>query len=186
MNQPTLRPQDVLVLAKLIAYRGQRPTMAGLGRDLSISSSEIHASLHRLEASRLIASASGGHRPLRRPVEEFLIHGAKYAFPAKRGEITRGVPTSYAAPPLNQHISAGAELPPVWPSAHGQHRGITLQPLYRTVPESALRDPVLYELLALFDALRDGRARERQMAEREMTSRITVLLHVAPAVEDHD
>jgi hypothetical protein len=27
-------------------------------------------------------------------VEEFLIHGVKYAFPVQRGEATRGMPTS--------------------------------------------------------------------------------------------
>jgi hypothetical protein len=35
---------------------------------------------------------------------------------------------------------------------------------------------VLYELLALVDALRDGRARERRMAERELNTRLRELL----------
>ena len=30
--------------------------------------------------------------------KEFLLHGVKYAFPAEHGEVTRGVPTSFAAP----------------------------------------------------------------------------------------
>jgi hypothetical protein len=44
------------------------------------------------------------------------------------------------------------------------------------VPKAARRDPVLYELLALVDALRDGRARERRMAERELSTRLRELL----------
>jgi hypothetical protein len=36
------------------------------------------------------------------------------------------------------------------------------------VPEAALRDPALYEKLALVDALRDGRVRERKLAEQEL------------------
>ena len=157
MNQPTLRPQDILVLAKLLSYRGPRPPMAQMGIDLSISSSEVHAALKRLALSRLISSDATGNRPLLEPVQEFLVHRLKCAFPAKRGEVTRGVPTSYAASPLNRRIQPGSELLPVWPCAEGAQRGVTLEPLYKTVPAAALRDPFLYELLALLDALRDGR-----------------------------
>jgi len=35
-----------------------------------------------------------------------------------------------------------------------------------------MRDPQLYELLALLDALRDGRARERALAAKELGSRL--------------
>jgi len=35
---------------------------------------------------------------------------------------------------------------------------------------------VLHELLALLDALRDGRARERQLAEKELSARLRRLL----------
>ena len=40
--------------------------------------------------------------------------------------------------------------------------------LTRTVPLAAMRDPLLYEKLALVDALRDGRSRERKLAEQEL------------------
>jgi hypothetical protein len=53
----------------------------------------------------------------------------------------------------------------VWPFPEGEHRGVTLEPLYKSAP-AALRDPFLYELLALIDALREGRVRERKLAER--------------------
>lgn len=36
---------------------------------------------------------------------------------------------------------------------------------------------MLYELLALIDAVRDGRARERQLAKRELVNRLRKLLH---------
>lgn len=54
---------------------------------------------------------------------------------------------------------------------------MTFEPLHKTVPEAAAKDPVLYELLALIDGLRDGRARERQIAERELGTRLRRLLH---------
>ena len=51
-------------------------------------------------------------------------------------------------------------------------RGVTVEPLYKTAPAAALRDPFLYELLALIDALREGRARERKLAEKELIDRL--------------
>ena len=171
MSQLRLRPQDVLVLAKLLVYPGQRPPMAQMGVELGLSSSEIHASLRRLELARLLVEGETGLRPMLQAVEEFLLHGVKYVFPAKRGAVIRGLPTSYAAPPLSALLTATSELPPVWSYAEGI-QGVALEPLYRTVPSAALRDPFLYELLALIDAVREGRARERKLAEDELRRRI--------------
>ena len=91
--------------------------------------------------------------------------------PAIRGGVTRGMLTSYAVPALDREISSGPDLPAVWPFAMGKHRGVSLEPLYKTVPLAARSDPYLYELLALLDSLRDGRARERSLAEREIVKR---------------
>lgn len=169
-----LLPQDVLVLAKLVTYGGKRPPMAQMATDLSLSPSQVHASLKRLERSRLVAPQT--NEPHLRAVEEFLLHGVKYAFPAFRGEATRGTPTAHAAPPLNEQIADGGDPPPVWPDVEGKVRGLTLEPLHRAVSVATRKDPVLYELLALVDALRDGRVRERQIAERELTARLRRLL----------
>jgi DNA-binding Lrp family transcriptional regulator len=168
-----LLSQDVVVLAKLVSYPGGRPPIAHLAGDLGLSSSQVHASLKRLERARLIEALT--RRPLLRAVEEFLIHGVKYAFPAQRGEATRGMPTAHAAPPLKGQIIEG-DLPPVWPDAEGEVRGVTLEPLHKAAPKAAREDPALYELLALIDAMRDGRVRERQLAEKELSARLQRLL----------
>ena len=52
----------------------------------------------------------------------------------------------------------------MWPDKDGSVRGETLYPLYPTAPQAAARNPPLYELLALFDAIRGGSARERALA----------------------
>jgi hypothetical protein len=137
-----------------------------------MSPSEVHAAVKRAQASRLLHGSELGERPNLAAIREFLAHGLKYAFPAKRGELTRGVPTSYAAEPLRRVIALGDEPPPVWPYPAGTKRGISFQPLYKHAPKAALRDPGLYELLALVDALRDGRARERKLAEEMIVSRL--------------
>ena len=177
MLQSSLKPQDVLVLAKLVTGHGRRSTMAVLASELGLSSSQVHASLKRLEKSRLVAAPADGGRPIVHAVEEFLIYGLKYAFPAQRGEVTRGIPTAHAAPPLNRHFAPGADLPPVWPDPHGEVRGTSLDPVHKMVPMAIRKDPALYELLSLIEALRDGRARERQLAERELATRLRRLLH---------
>ncbi|MEZ5494680.1 MAG: hypothetical protein R3E61_08965 [Pseudomonadales bacterium] len=49
---------------------------------------------------------------------------------------------------------------------------MTLYPLYPSVPEAALRNPALYELLVLFDAVRAGSARERALAIPMLEARL--------------
>jgi hypothetical protein len=186
-----LRPQDVVVVLKLLA-RGSSPwSYSKLGEELGMSASHVFASVHRGQTSHLLDFAATARRarlargaksprnrqavlpsPNRGNLKEFLIHGVKYAFPVERGAPTRGIPTAEAAPPLNRHFSQDFPLPPVWPHAAGTVRGVAFSPLYKNVPEAAMRDPKLYELLALVDAIREGRAREREIAIRELTAKI--------------
>jgi hypothetical protein len=163
-----LKSVDVVVVAKLLTYTQKRPFLMEMAHELDLNTSVLHQSLKRLQLSRLIHSAALNNIPNRTAIREFFIHGVKYAFPAERGEMTRGLPTSYAGPPLADLIVSGGEPPPVWPFAEGTVRGISFQPFYKNVPTAALKDLVLYRLLALLDALRDGRSRERKLAEQEL------------------
>jgi hypothetical protein len=173
-----LKPQDVAVVLNLCRHSSDHgPTFASIASDLSMSTSEVHAAVKRARASRLLHGPMLGGRPNLGAIEEFLVHGLKYAFPAERGEPTRGVPTSYAAEPLRKVIALGDEPPPVWPYATGSQRGTSFKPLYKNAAKAALRDPDLYELLALADALRDGRARERKLAEEMIVSRLRAAVH---------
>ena len=60
----------------------------------------------------------------------------------------------------------------VWPFRNGKTRGITLEPLYPSVPEAAVRDQTLYEWLALADALRLGQGRVSAAAKEAVHRRI--------------
>ncbi len=189
-----LKPQDVVIILKIIAklrpeksspcfhiiYEGgfsNKETswnFASLADELCMSSSEVHAGFKRAAKSRLI------HENTRLPnfnaIAEFLIHGLKYVFPAEFGEITIGLPTAHAVAPLNFHFVENNESLPVWPYSKGSVRGQTFKPLYKSVPKAALNDPVLYELLAIVDAIRGGRARERNLAEKELKRRLGIKL----------
>ena len=172
MTRLALLPLDVVVLVKLLSFTRRRPSLARMAVDLMLSASQVHAALSRLAIARLVFTNTRDSRPNARAAEEFLVHGVKYMFPAVRGSVARGMLTSYAAPPLSRHISMGPDLPPVWPLATGHHRGVSLEPLHKAVPLVAQADPRFYEMLALLDALRDGRARERSLAEREIMERV--------------
>lgn len=159
---------DIVVLLKLLVGGAGKP-YAQLSKELGISASEIHAAVRRCAEAGLVDLDS--MKPLRRPLEEYLFHGVRYAFPGKRGSLARGIPTAHAAPPLASQITLD-DLPPVWPDPEGTTRGCALEPLYSSVPMAAKSDPKLYELLALVDTLRVGRARERKMAEEELKKRL--------------
>ncbi|MBS1997347.1 MAG: hypothetical protein JSS86_13595 [Cyanobacteria bacterium SZAS LIN-2] len=165
-----LKPQDILVLLKLIGLE-EDWSYRSLAQDLFMSTGEVHNALDRATKAQLFDSEQ--RRPRLQALEEFLVHGIKYAFPAERGSLTRGTPTAYAAPPLNEVITAGeGEHPPVWPDPTGAARGYKLEPLYDSAPKAARKDKTLYELLALVDAIRDGRARERTLAAEYLHKRL--------------
>jgi hypothetical protein len=118
-----------------------------------MSASEVHAAVRRSEIAGLIDPIS--RKPLRKPMEEYILHGLRYAFPTKRGPSLRGVPTSVAAARLSEKFNLSGEIP-VWPDPEGDVRGYAIEPLHKSAPAAARRDPRLHELLALVDALREG------------------------------
>ena len=83
------------------------------------------------------------------------------------GPKEEGGPRSY--PSLQQMF---ADPPLVWPHPEGEVRGESIEPLYPSAVDAARRDSRLYECLALVDALRIGRAREKKLAIDQLTVRL--------------
>lgn len=170
--QPTLRPQDLVVLLRLSLATQAPPTYAALSAELCLTASETHAAVERAVQAQLAHKDEHGRpRVLLEPLRLFVQHGVRHCFPVARGEMTRGVPTSYAAPPLKDRIVQPPEPPPVWPDPQGTVRGMTFVPLYPTVPAAALKSPALYELLVLVDAIRGGSPREKALAIQLLDAR---------------
>ena len=142
-----MKPQDIVVLAKLLSYYKKKKnwTQAGLAEELCLSPSQVNYALKRLLTAKLLAPVLSKDNdnetklvPITRSCEEFLIHGFKFVFPAEFGSQSPGIPTAYAAPPLNKIIISGDDLPPVWPAiGEGAIRGIELKPLYHCVTKYA-------------------------------------------------
>jgi hypothetical protein len=167
----SLKPQDVLVVLKLASRADTAWSYPKLAIELAMSASEVHASVRRATHAGLLQE--GTRTVNRRALLEFLVHAVKYVFPPERHGITRGLPTAHAASPLREHFRASSELPPVWADPEGTVRGEALEPLYPSVPQAARADARLYEWLALVDAVRAGRARERELAVKELRSRLS-------------
>lgn len=162
-----LKPQDVLFLLKLVALGKKQWSFNQLALELGMSPSEVHAAAKRAVAARLAVKEGPAIWPNIRNLEEFLEHGIQYVFVPERGELNRGMPTAYSAAPLDD-VFAVQEMPPVWPDPEGEVRGESFSPLYKSAPVAARKDPLLYQLLALVDAIRGGRAREREIAKNEI------------------
>ena len=164
-----MKPQDIIILLKLMLIEKGDWKYATLAEDLNMSSSTVFAALNRAELAGLYhKNTKTIHRDA---LLEFLIHGFKYVFPAAPGKIAKGIPTAHSANPLAQYITSDKDVY-VWQSAFGTIRGQTIAPLYASVPQLALKDVPLYELLTLIDALRVGKAREKNLAIDELTKRI--------------
>jgi hypothetical protein len=156
-----IKGEDVVVMLKL-ADEPAHWTVRSLEDAIGIPRSVIHRSIGRLTQASLLDAK---HRRVNvSQAEEFLVHAAKYVFPPILGGETRGIPTAWAAPPLDAELAPADDLPPVWPDPMGQARGIALEPLHDSAAEISRRDPALAELLALVDGLRLGDARVRGLA----------------------
>lgn len=169
-----IKPQDIVVLTKLIAHQSDKNwSQNSIAFELCLSPSQINSAFKRLVISGLITpyKPPSKPQPIIQACEEFFIHGLKYTFPAKLGGMSRGVRTSYSAPSFKGEIALGTAPIPVWPYGEGEERGVALMPLYSSVPKSISEhpDPLFYDLLTLLDAIRSGRAREKQIAIQKLS-----------------
>jgi len=168
--QIQMKPQDVLLLLKIISMKDSSWNQIPMAEALGMSQSEVSESVARSKYSGLLDPS--GKQVMTLSLMDFLQYGIRYAFPQKPGPVVRGIPTSHSASPLNNEIQSAENY--VWPYAKGTIRGHSIMPLYTSVPEAALKDKDLYEFLALVDAIRVGRAREKEIAISELKKRLQI------------
>ena len=122
-----LKPQDVLVVLKLVSH-GSAP-YGLLAIELGMSPSEVHAAMKRAAGAGLVDIADPEKKRVHyRALYGFLVHGVPRSFAVKPGPIVRGLPTAHAAAPLSKVIANRDDLPPVWPDPDGKTRGYELKP----------------------------------------------------------
>lgn len=171
-----LKPQDLLLMLKLLLRGDQGPApLSSIAREIGVSPAEAHNSIRRSLQSQIFDPVH--QRPHAAHLHEFIVHGLRYAWPAAIGPLIRGIPTAHSAPPLARLILSDKEQRYVWPSSEGRVLGFALEPIYPSVPIAASFDDRLYEVLALIDAMRIGRVRERKIAAEELGRRLLGLRH---------
>jgi hypothetical protein len=163
-----MKPQDIVILLKIVAIGNDNWQQKPLAEALGLGQSEVSQSVARSQFAGLLFG--NGKQVMKSALLEFLQFGLAYVFPQKPGAVVRGIATAYAASPLKESIDSTESY--VWPYAKGTHRGQAIVPLYPSVPEAALKDPKLYELLALTDALRVGKVREKALAMEELKKKL--------------
>ena len=170
-----MRPQDIVILLKIVSKGAQPWQNKDLARELFISPSEISESLGRSSLAGLFDSQ--GRQVYRTNIMEFIQHGLHYVFPAMPSAMVNGVPTAHSHPFMQEQFGE-PELPYVWPEARGLSRGLAIEPLYKEVPNAVTEDPELYKMLALIDVIRVGRVREWKVALSELQK---MILHHEPS-----
>ena len=163
-----MRPHDIVILLEIAAKGRRKWFMKDLSYELNISASEVSESINRSVIAGLIAPNK--KQLMKLAILDFLEHGLEYVYPQQPGAIVRGIPTAHSAAPLNDIIVSEENY--VWPYGKGHMRGQAIEPLYPKVVEAVQKDDKLHELLALVDAIRVGRARERELAVNELNVRI--------------
>lgn len=186
-----MKGQDIVILLKLVCLNERESvssnkdealatdyeslySVRNLAASLGISKTEVAASLNRSLGSGLATIDPSFRRtkPNRRDLFNFIVYGLKFVFPAKLGAPERGIPTGFSAPMLQGLIISPSQDVYIWPNASGKERGLSVVPLFNSVPIAVQNDPELYRLLALIDAVRLGRQREANMAAEQLRERL--------------
>lgn len=168
-SQPTLRPFDVAVALRLLLVPEER--YEPLAEALVTSTSAVHRSVARLQLSGLCRASS--RTVARVALQEFLVHGVRFTFPAMHGPERAGLPTGWTHPAIAALFADGNARPSlVWASDRGTAHGELMVPLFPNVPAVAMRDPRLHELLALVDLMRTGNVRERAIGADLISARV--------------
>jgi hypothetical protein len=164
-----LRPPDIVVLLALLRQGDEPWTVRSIAERLHMPLAAVQRSLARLAQTPAFDSAN--RRASAGASDELMAHALPFVAPASLGAPVRGIPTAWGAAPLAGEVAGGDDAP-VWPDRRGTVRGPALDPLHACALALARDDPEMYEALALVDALRVGRARERKLALGHLRARL--------------
>ena len=151
-----MRPQDVVILLKIVSKEDSDWLNKDLANELFLSPSEISESINRSKIAGLISS--DGKKVHRQSLLEFIHHGLHYVFPVIPEGPSSGMRTAHSHPIMQEQFHSNQIY--VWPDIEGTSFGLSIVPLYKDVVKAIKIDSKLYTLLALIDVLRIGRVRE--------------------------
>ena len=178
MENKALKSQDLLVAMKLAVLENEDYSFESLGESLGgMPPSVVHNAIARAKSASLLSGkkqkrSKGNLKVNRRALAEFMIHGAKYAFPASASKLkVKGMPTADAIGVIDKELSAGGQMHWVWPSDDGEE-GYACNPIHKLAPKAAKEDKKLYEMLALLDSQRVGDVRVREVGANAIKEKL--------------
>ena len=163
-----MRPQDIVILLKIISLGKNEWQFQDLSRSLYLSGSEISESLNRSQLAGLVDF--NRKRVNKLAFMEFLEYGMHYVFPQAPGALVNGMPTAHSHPFMKKNFISNDDY--VWPDFEGKSRGQSIEPLYNNQVKAVREDENLYLLLALVDVIRVGKVREIKLAIEELRKMI--------------
>lgn len=155
-----MRPQDIVVLIKIILLEGQEWQFQDIARAIFISPAEVSESVNRSAFAGLINHER--RKVFRNAFFEFLQFGMPYVFPQAPGPMTKGMATGHSHKYFKSSIVSNEIY--VWPDPNGKDYGQAIEPLYYNQVKAAKDDNQLYEILAMLDVIRVGKNREKKVA----------------------
>lgn len=176
-----MKSLDIVILFKLVSLHAMQErnnsnifgdedeahfSVRSMERYTGISKSQVSLSFNRMYDVGLakIGSDMGNPKVNKQALLEFIVYGIRYVFPAKPGILTRGIATSIGAPVFQNLVQTSGELMPVWPDAQGKQKGLSVEPLHKNIRQAIENDDLMYDLLALTDAIRIEQPRVRNIA----------------------
>jgi len=163
-----MRPQDIVILLKILSVKDKNWQYRDLAVSLFISISEISESLNRSQLAGLIDDSR--RKIYKQSLMEFIQYGLHYVFPQIPGSMMTGIPTAHSHPFYKSRFSS--ELDFIWPDEDGKIRGLAVEPLYKGTVKAVKLDEDLYKLLASVDIVRVGKTREIKLALEELRKMI--------------
>lgn len=167
-----LKPSDLALLLLIVAYEDEQEDwhQRRLATALQVSLGGVNQALQRLAGTQLYDPHF--RRVQRAHLREALQTGLRFIYPTSAGEIAHGLPTAASASPLKEALGPGTQTY-VWPEESGAVEGLAVVPLTPGVVHAAKESPRFHEYMALVDALRVGRARERARAQAILADRLS-------------
>ena len=103
-----IRPQDIVILLKIISYGQQSWFAKDFAISLFLSGSEVSESLNRSVYAGLMDSTK--KKVLKLNFSEFIIYGLRYTFPQQPGAMQRGMPTAISHPKIKARFPTDTQI----------------------------------------------------------------------------
>jgi DNA-binding Lrp family transcriptional regulator len=164
-NNRVLKPQDIVVLAKLVTDEVW-PTQKDIANALELSQSEISHSLKTLELVGLINIFQKRINKL--AVQEFIVHAVKFFYPPEKHGIGRGIKVGPSYSYFSKKVHSD-EFDYVWPDPDGESKGVIVSPLISRLSKTIKANEKLFLLLNIIEVFRGlGGVRHQQVAQKAL------------------